>query len=98
MIDNKQEVKQILDFYSTIEGDSIIGLKHISLYMALLSEYITASSQLPIYVNRDRLMIIAKMSRKTYNRCLKELQEYGYIKYRPSCDPGKRSQVFLNRL
>jgi hypothetical protein len=64
-MNNTQEVQQIVDFYSTIEGDSRIGLKHISLYMALLSEYITAASQLPIYVNRDRLMIIAKMSRKT---------------------------------
>jgi hypothetical protein len=93
-----REVQQILDFYSTIEDDSRIGLKHISLYMALFCEYITASSQFPIYVNRDRLMIISKMSRKTYNKCLKELQEYGYIKYEPSCDPAKRSQVFLNKL
>ena len=95
---NNYEVQQIIDFYSTIESDSRIGLKHISLYMALLCEYISASSQFPIYVNRDRLMIIAKMSRRTYNKCLKELQEYGYIKYKPSSDPGKRSQVYLNRL
>ena len=59
-MNNTQEVQQIVDFYSTIEVDSRIGLKHISLYMALLSEYINGSSQLPIYVNRDRLMISQK--------------------------------------
>lgn len=90
--------QQLLDFCNTIEEDSRIGVTHISLYIALLYQYIIGSSQLPIDVNRNQLMIIAKMSRRTYNKCIKELNEYGYINYKPSSDPAKKSQVYLKRL
>lgn len=91
-------MRQFMDFTETIEDDSRIGMTHISLYLALLYEYIRGSSQLPIYADRERLLQRAKMCRKTYNKSMKELQEYGYISYKPSCDPCKKSQVFLKRL
>lgn len=90
--------QQLLDFCDTIEEDARIGITHVSLYVALLYEYLTGSLQQPIYANSTKLMKKAKMSRRTYMKCIRELQQFGYISYKPSCDPGKRSQVYLKRL
>ena len=91
-------VQQFLDFIETIEDDPRIGIAHISLYQVLLYEYIKGSFQIPIHVDRDRVMRKAKMGRKTYNKRLKELKEYGYIDYKPSSNPLQKSQVYFNRL
>lgn len=32
----------------------------------------------------------------TYHKCIKELQEFGYIRYEPSYHPGIGSKVYLN--
>ena len=38
-----------------------------------------------------------RISRKTYNKCMKELQEYGYIRYKPSSNPQVGSKVQLKK-
>jgi len=87
-----------LDFGDTIEEDPRIGPTHISLYHALLYEYIKGACRLPIAINRRRVLQKAKICRKTYNKRMGELQAYGYIDYVPSNDPSVRSRVYLNRL
>jgi CTP-dependent riboflavin kinase len=49
-------------------------------------------------VDRANLMKNARISRKTYQKCIKELREYGYIKYEASNSPFSRSRVLLKRL
>lgn len=93
-----EPVAQLTDFYETIAGDARIGIAHISLYTALLHELCLAPGIVQLNVDRDKLISKVKMSRKTYNKCLKELNEYGYIRYEPSLNPFKKSKVHLNKL
>lgn len=93
-----ENFQPLTDFYEAIADDARIGATHISLYMALLQEWNTTVAQNPLSVNRDTMMKAARMGRKTYNKCMKELQEYGYIKYEPSSNPFVRSSVYLKSL
>ena len=92
-----ENFQPLTDFYEAIADDARIGATHISLYMALLQEWNTAVAQNPLSVNRDTMMKAARMGRKTYNKCMKELQEYGYIKYEPSSNPLIKSKIYLKK-
>lgn len=83
------------DFYKTITDDARIHSKHISLYFALLYKW-NADHQNPVLVFRDELMRTAKINaRHTYNKCMNELDEYGYITYCPSSNQFEGSKVYL---
>jgi hypothetical protein len=92
------EALQISSFYEAIEDDVRIGTSHICVYIALLNatNYMTDGEYMEI--NRNSLMKNAKVSRKTYSKCMRELMEFGYIKYEPSSNPLVGSKVYLNRL
>jgi hypothetical protein len=49
-------------------------------------------------LDRNVLMKNARISRRTYHKCMRELHEYGYIRYEPSSNPCLRSRVYLRRL
>ena len=88
----------INNFYETIAEDNRIGNSHISLYVTLL--YLMQGKPIkdPLFIYRARVMQISRMSRRTYNKCMRELVEYGYIKYEPSSNPAQGSKVILNKL
>lgn len=89
----------LADFYEAIGEDGRMGPSHISLYMALLHRWNLAGGENPVVIYRDGIMKAAKISaRGTYNKCMRELHCYGYIKYRPSCHPAQGSAVFLQPL
>jgi hypothetical protein len=90
-------VEQLTAFYEAITDDARIGTTHICLYFALYNAVGFINGELG-EVNRDQLMQNARISRKTYNKCMKELQEYGYIKYEPSSNPQVGSKVQLKKL
>lgn len=94
------ERKEIVlsDFYETILQDGRIGASHISLYVALLYQMQKENQLDHLYVYRTRLMRLAKISRRTYNRCMLDLQVYGYIRYEPSTDARIGSRVSFNKL
>lgn len=84
------------DFYNAIEDDVKINSTHISLYFALLHKWNLDQSQNPLLIARDELMKAAKINaRHTYNKCMNELDEYGYINYSPSSNPFTGSKVYL---
>jgi hypothetical protein len=86
-------------FYETIADDCRISITHISLYMALLNQIKLDQGRNPIIINREKIMKTAKISsRRTYNRCINQLHEYGYIRYNPSSNPFSKSEVYLKRL
>ena len=91
-----EEVKELTSFYLAIQEDNRIGTSHISLYMALFQIYNLNRFQSPVRVNRTILMQMAKISGlATYHKCIKDLAEFGYIKYQPSYNPGITSKVHL---
>jgi hypothetical protein len=87
----------LVDFYEVVTEDGRISPSHISLYMALLYRWNLAGGENPIVISRDGVMKSAKISaRHTYNKCMRELHCYGYIKYRPSSHPLEGSMVSIN--
>jgi len=86
-------------FYEAIADDARIGTTHISLYMALLQQWNLNGGMNPIIIARVTIMKAAKINaRYTYNKCMNNLQEYGYITYLPSSNPCSSSTVFLKGL
>ncbi len=86
-------------FYEAIEDDVRISTTHISLYMALLQQWNISGGINPITVVRSNVMKAAKINaRYTYNKCMNNLQEFGYIKYAPSFNPFAYSKVYLRGL
>lgn len=82
-------------FMKAIEGDGRIGVTHISLYMALLFQWELFHKN-PFLIKREEVMHRAKIhSRHTYNVCMNQLHDYGYINYSPSFDPLHGSQIQL---
>jgi replication initiation and membrane attachment protein DnaB len=86
-------------FYEAIEGDVRIGATHISLYMALLQQWNLAGGKNPLSIERIVIMQAAKINaRYTYNKCMNNLQEFGYITYLPSSNQFTSSTVYLKGL
>jgi hypothetical protein len=91
-----EEIKQLMSFFEAIREDNRIGTSHISLYMALFQLYNINRFENPILINRSVVMETAKINGlATYHRCIKDLAQFGYIKYLPSFNPGISTRVFL---
>lgn len=85
-------------FYRAIADDARIGSTHISIYMALLQQWNINGGNNPVNIERILIMKAAKINaRHTYNKCINELQEFGYIKYEPALNGSISSRVFLNK-
>lgn len=83
-------------FYNAIEKDARINTTHISLYMAILQQWNLSNGKKAIKVKRADLMKLAKISaRYTYNKCMNDLKEFGYIDYVPSSNRFNCSDVSL---
>lgn len=86
-------------FYEAIEDDVRINSTHISVYMALLQEWNVHEGKNPINTHREKIMKSAKINaRQTYNSCMNNLQEFGYINYQPSTNQFEPSIIYLRGL
>lgn len=86
-------------FYEAIEDDMRISPTHISLYMALLQQWNLNGGTNPVTLDRGSIMKAAKINaRNTYNNCMNNLQEFGYITYIPSSNKYVSSIVYLRGL
>ena len=86
-------------FYKAIADDARIGTTHISIYVALLQQWNLNGGINPIKVQRASIMKDAKINaRYTYNKCINELQNYGYIIYEPSSNQFEASTVHIKKL
>lgn len=86
-------------FYKAINEDVRISSSHISLYMALLQQWNLAGGKNPFPIERDAIMKAAKINaRCTFNKCINNLHEFGYITYLPSANQFINSTVYLKGL
>lgn len=89
-------IKHLTAFFDKVSGDQRFNPSHISLYMSLFQLWNRNMFRCPISINRSELMLISKISSKgTYHKCIKELHNYGYIRYAPSYNPLRGSWVFM---
>jgi len=88
------QISQLTQFYSVIKEDNRITTTHISLYMALFECWNQNNFQNPICIRRRTVMEGAKINGlATFHKCIKDLNEFGYIRYLPSRNPAVSSQV-----
>jgi hypothetical protein len=67
--------------------------------MALLQQWNLAGGRNPFLIERPVIMKAAKINaRYTYNKCMNNLQEFGYITYLPSSNQFTNSTVYLKGL
>ncbi|MDR3712368.1 MAG: hypothetical protein P4L51_06105 [Puia sp.] len=83
-------------FMEKVKTDARIGPLHISIFMAILYRWRAEGYSNPLTVSAKLLMPLAKISGpQHFYRCMKQLHEFGYIRYEPSNNPAKPSQVFI---
>ncbi|MEP0938186.1 MAG: hypothetical protein ABJQ84_01590 [Ekhidna sp.] len=81
-----------------VYNDDRLQSNHISLYLALFQFWNINRFQTPIIIIREELMRLSKIgSANTYTKCIKQLDEWGYIRYEPSYNPMQGSRVHLYR-
>jgi hypothetical protein len=89
-------IKHLAGFFDRVAGDARLNPTHVSMYVSMFQLWNANRFQNPISIARSELMLISKISGKTtYHKCLKELSEFGYIRYDPSYNPMKGSLVYL---
>lgn len=89
-------IKHLTGFFDRIIQDRSLNPTHISLYIALFQFWNINRFQNPISITRDEVMRISKIcSKATYHKCMRDLNEKGYLKYEPSFNPFKGSMVIL---
>ncbi len=89
-------IKHLTGFFDRVVQDRHLNPTHISLYIGLFQYWNINRFQNPISITRDEIMRISKIcSKATYHKCMRELNDKGYIKYEPSYNPFKGSMVIL---
>lgn len=84
------------DFFEAIGTDARISITHIGVYAALLQYRIQNGFTNPIQVFSHEIMSIAKLSSAiTYHKCVRDLSNYGYIRYEPSFNRTKGSKIYF---
>jgi len=75
--------------------DERLNATHAGLISALFVHWQRGGFKSPFAVTRRKLMAYSRIaSIATYHKCIKELDEYGYIRYQPSYHPKQGSQVY----
>lgn len=91
-----EAIRQLWAFLEAAAADPKLTPSHISLYIALVYAWQQNDSQNPVSVHRTELMRHSKIAgRSTYQKCIQELDDYGYIRYIPSFNRYVGSIVYL---
>lgn len=90
------EREQFSDFFAAIADDPRINTTHVSLYMALLQLWKEHDFRSPFQAFSHEVMQRAKiLSSATYYKSIKDLSDFGYIKYLASYKKNQGSKVYL---
>ena len=87
-------IRHLNGFFSRLSQDERMTPFHLSLYMALFQLWNLNRFKNPFSISRDETMHLSLIgSVNTYARCIKQLQEWGYIRYVPTANNYFGSQV-----
>lgn len=94
---NEASVSELLHvFFEGIARDPRISCGHIGIYAALLQCWAAQQYRQPLTVFSHQVIGLAKLSsRDTYFRYVRQLSEYGYIRYEPSFSRKQPSTIHL---
>lgn len=86
----------IMNYLSLYINDPDLNVWHLAILSAVLNLGYKQRQRRRINVSRSRIMALSHINTvPTYHKYLKELQDFGYIKYTPSYHPGYKSEIEL---
>ena len=81
----EEKVHVLVDFFTGIESDCRITTAHISVFASLWKKWEDIERKQYLIFFSHEIMPLCKISSySTYHKIIKQLHEYGYIKYTPS--------------
>lgn len=96
MNSKKMNPLQINNALQDILKDRRLNVWHISLLVALKVIAANQKQRWSIKASRSMIMALSHINTfPTYHKYITELQDLGYIVYRPSYHPGIRSEISL---
>ncbi len=85
---------ELLNHIDSFEKDNNLNVWHFALLSSILYLGYRQGQNKVIKVSRSKIMSLSHIhTLPTYHKYFKQLQEMGYIRYRPSYHPGYRSEV-----
>jgi hypothetical protein len=92
-------IHQFLLAIDKIQQTEDMNPTHVSLYFGLFTMWNLNHFNNPISINRDQVMEVSKIgSKRTYLKCIRDLEKMGFIKYKPSKNPVRGSLVNMCNL
>jgi hypothetical protein len=89
-------IRHLTGFFDRVAREDRLNPTHISLYMSLFQFWNVNRFVNPISISRSEMMSVSKIcSKATYHKVMKELHQFGFIKYEPSYNPFRGSSVTL---
>ncbi len=89
-------IKHLTGFFERVMKDERLNPTHISLYVSLFQFWNVQRFNNPISISRNEVMQVSKICAKaTYHKCMKDLHNFGYLRYDPSFNPFRGSLVHL---
>lgn len=96
LFDKDTILKSFSFFFSAVDKDYRISSTHLGIFSALLRYSILQGFANPIRAFSYQIMPLAKISAsRTYHKHIRELSQYGYIKYEPSFKNNKPSCIYF---
>lgn len=93
---NQNPLMPLSIFLKGIKNDGRIRAMHMMVFITLYELWLKQKGANPIPIKRQELMEQAKISSKvTWHKTIKELDEFGYIIYKPLYHKKKCSEVCL---
>ena len=78
-------IRHMSGFFARLTEDKRLSSYHISLYFALFQQWNEQRFAEQFIIARGETMQLSRLgSMNTYARCMKDLAEWGYIRYNPS--------------
>lgn len=88
--------KPLARFFAAIQKDGRISVTHIGVFAALVQHWQASGFPVPLQAYSHELMKVARiLSRATYHTCVRDLHDFGYIRYEPSYKRNVRSRFYL---
>ncbi|GAA0537221.1 hypothetical protein LX66_1922 [Chitinophaga japonensis] len=89
--------EKLATFFRAIENDPRISITHIGVFSAILQYWQSHEGRNPVEAYSYDIMPLAKISSsKTYHRCIRDLNAYGYVRYEASFKRNQASKIYLN--
>jgi len=92
-------IQLLASFFDKAAVDNRLNPTHVSMFVSIFQFWNINHYVNPISITRRELMKVSKInSIATYHKCMRELNEYGYLKYLPSYDSYKGSMIYFFNL